>query len=258
VFEPLLDRPGSYSRGVAISHPGTRLFGVGDAFIDSLGDFSRWDTRGQAFGMWRCRRKWRDEPEFVAFRMDFIARADIVPAMAVVAINQDRLRSRAIERLCDLFLPPMVHTVWLDVRGQAVSDGLLLEGLVAPYDQRLGDSHLSPRRRWALDSLIPTDWRTLCEQARSAGERLASSALDLRNAAQLAADRAQNVFNLILQRRQLRDAAGGSSMVSEELPWLREDAVRAIVKGVREPRLALDAVGCIVLAGYVPAGWHEL
>jgi ATP-dependent helicase HepA len=257
VFVPLLDRPSTFSREIAIQNPGVHLLGGGDPFIDALTLYSRWDTRGQAFAMWRRRRAWLNEPEFVAFRLDFIASASIDPALKVLGGTFSAERDTALRRLCEPFFPPVVHTVWIDTQGNEIEDDSVMRVLQQPYDTSRGDAHLSPSRRWALDSLLPVGWAELCARLRSRGENLARDSSALVKASEAAVERADRALGIMLSRRSLRKSAFSEDAQAEELSWLDESLVSAVARGLREPNLALDAVGCVVIAGSFPDGWYD-
>jgi ATP-dependent helicase HepA len=255
-FMPLLDRPGTYSRTAAQHHPGARLFAVGEPFIDALLEYSRSDGRGQCYGMWRCREEWIDRPELIGFRMDFIVMADIRPALAVVGARDAAQWTRALQRRCDAFLDPMMCSAWIDHEGNAITD----EGVLDLLNQRFGshhrDFHLSPVRRPVLDRLVRSGWEEMCRRARTAGEEVAAEALDLRNLATAAGAEAARSLTTAAQREQLREAAGLEASLYGDLAH-DGDVVRAMVEGIKRPRLIADSMGCVVLASYVPEGWGD-
>jgi len=256
VFEPRLDRPGTYTRDKAMRRPGSRLFGVGDPFIDALTHYSRWDTRGQAFGMWRRRRTWLGRPEVVAFRLDFVASASIEAAMTVLGEAASSDREIALRRLCEPYFPPFVHTIWVDTQGSEIEEASILRVLQQPYEPARGDAHLSPGRRWALDTLLPRGWTPLCNQIRAAGETIVRSGEAVTTVSEQAVARAETALAVLLSRNNLRRRAASAEVDADEFGWLSEALVAAIKDGLKEPQLVLDAVGCVVIAGTFPDGWH--
>jgi ATP-dependent helicase HepA len=140
------------------------------------------------------------------------------------------------------------------------TDARLLAVLARPYlssDKGGTDHNLAHERLPALEELVPPErWPALCQTARerSAVEAMGRGTPPLRERCAEFAGKAERELGARLAQLRLRvdrERMQGEPPGSKELA--AEEAIsRALVLGIREPSLRLDAVGFIVIAGHPP------
>lgn len=254
-FRASVDRPGSYFRRSAVLHPGARLFRVGEPFIDALAEYMRWDDRGQTFAFWRPTRQAVDDEAY--FRFDYVVDAATEEAEEAVREGGDGLDRRALQRRADSHLPPTLQTVWTTLDGAEIHDEALLAVFDRPYDPSTGDVNLNVERRWALDQLVgAADWEPRCRTARSLSEEALRGRPNFSAVAQAAAESLEAAARTTTTMRRIRlafvdDRQRGREEVELELD---EEINLALARGLRTPRVRLDAIGLVVLSPQLPAG----
>ena len=254
-FRSVIDRPGTYFRRSAIGRPGSRLFRVGEPFIDALADYMRWDDRGQTFAFWRPGRTVTEDQAY--FRFDYVVEAATKDAEVLLRAADADTDAWALRRRADSHLAPRMDTIWTDADGVGVTDAGVLEVLEPPYNPSAGDLNLNADRRWALEQLIgEVDWEARCRSARAQSES------DLRNRDSFcgAAEAAVATFGAAVRaatsKRTTRLAvldARQRAREEEELE-LDQQIDAALELGLAVPRVRLDAVGIVVLSPVTPVG----
>jgi ATP-dependent helicase HepA len=242
---------GTFFRSTAIRTSEARLLRLGHPFIDAVRGFSEWDDRGRCFAFWRYRPSFRNVDPDWAFRFDFIVEGDPEPAARLfrnVEIDLSALAS--LQRRLDGLFPPYLRTVWLDASGQVVADANRLSALEAPYDKRAGDTNLRPGRFDAADrNLGMTNWAEVCRTSRARSEgalRATPEFLSTVEDRHAAAKRVLAARVEALRARSERAHATRSEMADAE----REDELaRSLLAGIRSPRVRLEAIGFVCLAG---------
>ena len=254
-FRSVIDRPGTYFRRSAIGRPGSRLFRVGEPFIDALADYMCWDDRGQTFAFWRLRRAAIEDQAY--FRFDYVVEAATENAESLLRTADAATDGWALRRRADSHLAPRVDTIWTDADGVGVTDADVLEALGLPYDPSNGDLNLNADRRWALEQLIgEIDWEVRCRSARAQSEADLRSRDSFSGAAEAAVVSFGAAVREATSKRQTRLAvldARQRAREEEELELDRQiDA--ALELGLAAPRVRLDAVGIVVLSPGTPVG----
>jgi ATP-dependent helicase HepA len=254
-FRSTVEKPGSYFRRAAVSRPESRLFRVGEPLIDALAEYMRWDDRGQTFVYWRPSLRAVDDELF--FRFDYVVDAATEEAEGLVRDVNVRLDRRAIQRRADKHLAPRLETIWTTFDGAEVSDAGLLGVLERPYDPAAGDVNLNVDRRWALDQLVGAgDWERRCRVARARSEEALRGRARFSTAVAAAVGSFEEATRTATTKRRVRLAFVQARERSREEEELRvdEEIDSAITRGLREPRVRLDAVGGLVLSPRLPSG----
>ena len=255
VFQPVINRPGTYFRRSAVARPGSRLFRVGEPFIDALANYIRWDDRGQTFAFWRTTPAVIEDE--VYFRFDYVVEAATEDAEALLLAADPSTDARALRRRADSHLAPRLETIWTDVDGDEVTDDAVLELLQQPYDPKDGDLNLNALRRWALEQLLgELDWEARCRTARAQSEADLRARKTFSHASEAAVAGFEAAARAATSKRQTRLAMLGSRQREHEERELEVDRRidAALAQGLAMPQVRLDAVGVVVLSARVPSG----
>jgi ATP-dependent helicase HepA len=251
-----LSRRGTYRRTTAARCPGVVLYRVGEAFVDTMAEYVRWDDRGQAFAIWRVKHGLPSEPgaEWVGFRFDYVVSADVTASSSVL----DRLAPAgadrsALRRRTDAFLPPRLETVYVAVNGDEVTDPFLLtvlrQSFRRPQDHGR-DYNLTKDRLSLIDTVIPSAlWEPTCRRVRTASEDILKARLGRCEARDTIVARVERTLESRLDRLRMRVDIGAPVTADLEL----ETALgEAFLLGVRQPAIRLDSVGLFVLSDFNP------
>lgn len=247
LFVPHLNRPSTYSRMAAVRNPGTKLLRLGNPLVDAMHRYVRCDDRGQAYALWRNDPDWPEHETLVALRFNFVVEADLE-----YTADATEVELRALRRRADEFLPPFVHTVWVDDRLQWITDTRLIARLEAPYEKGR-DTNLSYERLGALHALVPAHaWEGFCRDAATLAFDSMAQAADLDSVVAAAIERTKRVTERRLGTLVLRMKS--KALVSQrQLDLEREEALsEVLLAGVRSPAVRLDSLGCVVLASSDP------
>ena len=157
---------GGFNRTSALRIPGTRLFRIGNPFIDMLGNTIVIDDRGQASVFLRRDARVRGEPQ-VYFGLDFLVEADITAALKVA--GNDRETQYAVDRQADRIFEPFMRRVWVRAGDDKAVDHLgLVDWLDRPYVP--DRERLQPQPHPDRSPLRPV-WRDGRVRGRGAGRR---------------------------------------------------------------------------------------
>ena len=153
---------GTFDRSLALRHPGTRVWRVGDRFLDGLLRYARErDDRGRAYALWRHAPDLPEEEVTAALRFDFI----VEPA---VPVDRDNASSRALGRRAIEILQPWFETAWITTELAEVPQ-MIARRMGAKYSTKLGDERLGADRwdevaelaaRAELGAVVPGSQRT--------------------------------------------------------------------------------------------------
>ncbi len=243
---------GTFARSTAIRTPDIRLMRIGDPFYDEVRAFGEWDDRGRAFAFWRYRPAFSDRDTDWAFRLDYIVEADPEPALGFVLgkSRDDSAAKASLQRRLDGLLPPYLHTFWVDAAGDLVTDAERLRDLDEPYDKRAGDVNLRPVRFERADhELRLGDWSETCRRVRRRSEELLrNSPTFLQHIAECRAKAEKYLGSRVEVVRARAERTG--ALATERSEAEREELLaQTLLAGVRAPRLRLEAVGFVCLAG---------
>jgi len=248
LFRAQHKHPGTFSRIAATRTPDVRLFRTGLPICDAIADYSRWDDRGRAFACWRYRAVFTGRDPTAAFRFDYVIEADAEQARA--ELNLDRGVTPALQRQLDGLFPPLLKTVWVDTSGVEIHDKAWLSLLTEPYNQDLGDANLRSDAFGPVDALFGVNrWEPLCRQARSGSERALRLGAQFRAYVQDHLDRARSALDARLEIVRAR-ANRPFAQATASAEVARESKLgAALLDCVAAPRVRVEAVGFVVLAG---------
>jgi ATP-dependent helicase HepA len=259
---PLVNRSGTYKRSMAVQVPNVSLYRIGDAFIDALIDYVHWDDRGRAFAVWRCDPEWSatEGAEWLGFRFNFIVEARTDPALAAVSkLGLEGIDQRALSRRADALFPPMLETIYINADMQIAEDETLLKILQRPYSNANAlqrDFNLAKDRLGLLNNIIDPDrWAELCRHARRVAEATLRGQAVFQDECSQRAEDAERELGKRAQQLALRlereNDNPSTRSLSTELEF--EYALSsALVEGIRDPLVRLDALGFIVVSGRSP------
>jgi ATP-dependent helicase HepA len=258
LFEPGLQRKLTYSRQVAVEHPGVALVRPGLPLVQNLQQYMEWDDRGSAFATWRLEPNWKGGT-WLGFRLCYVVEADVARAVGrLLPEEEQRNILPNLRRRADDYLPPALETLHIDSDLNEVVEPLLLTILNRAYEDEMDgngrrDYNLGSRREALFSVIDETPFKRLCETARQVSEEKLRSSAGFREKLATASRRAAEELGLRndrLRRRQkaLRDEGGISDDAIEEEIRLNE----AVVQAVKTPRVRLDSIGFFVVAGYFP------
>jgi ATP-dependent helicase HepA len=229
---------------------------IGDAFIDALADYVRWDDRGLCFALWKFRPKLNTAtPADLAFRFDFLVEADVGPAVRV-AERKAELTPASIRRQADQLFPPIIQTIWVDKDCKPLLEAKALAPFAEPYDKGQGGPHGRDfnlnHERWAIlnKSYPAAKWEALCAKARQAAETALRERLHLKELTKQKADQAARLASIRLAQQESRIASLAAAERKEERAQLKlDEAIAAAVEtGIRKPAIRLDAIGAVFVS----------
>ena len=228
---------------------------IGDAFIDALADYVRWDDRGLCFALWKFRPKSNAAaPADLAFRFDFLVAGDIRPARAILA-KKTNLSPQSIRRQADQLFPPIIQTIWLGEDLKLIP-AKSLAPFAEPYDKGQGgpngrDYNINHERWETLSKHYPpAKWEDLCAKARKAAEVILRDHLQLKELTKTKADQAARFAAIRLAQQESRIAHLAPALRKEEKVQLKLDEAlaEAVEEGIRKPAVRLDAIGAVFVS----------
>jgi ATP-dependent helicase HepA len=255
--------PFTYRRGTALGRQGraigARLLRFGDPFVTGMWEITQGDDRGRSTALWRyVPGHHGDGVADLFFRFDFIVEADIGPARGILqsANRLSQSAAAAIGRRGDMALPPFFQTVWLDQELAPVEEPTTLRFLELPYRPEAGaqgdrDFNLNPRRWQQLAKLdLPhlAHWAELCREARRRAEETLRALPSLTGNLDAAIRHAAVVDYGRLGQLRAR-AQRGASIADEVESELEEALSASLMRGIRDPRVRLDAIVACFLTG---------
>ncbi|MCY6493400.1 protein DpdE [Leptolyngbya sp. GGD] len=258
-FRGYINQPGTYQRRKALQHPGTTLYRIGTGLIETLNEYIHWDDRGQAFALWRHDETWSpvEGAEWVGFRFDYVIETNLSLVDEVFQrYGWERANRLALRRRMDAIFPPMVETIFLDVRMNSVNDQNLLEILQRPYSKKRRPTHdysLSKGRLHILDEFVSRDdWANLCREARKQSATLLRQHPDFYDRCQHYAAQAERQLGDRLDQLQLRlerqSQIGNNLSLAQEVE-IERALKQILVDGIQQPHIRLDSVGFYIVSG---------
>ena len=259
---------GTYNRKISTQYPGVNLYRIGEGFVEALASYIHWDDRGQAFAIWRCDESGDagEGMEWFGFRFNYIVEANLEIAQKVLTdFGIDNNKYKALKRRTDALLPPIIETIFMDARYEPMSiveDEPLLNILQRPYKGKSShpcrDYNLAKSRLPILNEFIDaSNWQEFCHQARRTSETLLgdrTSFIELcEQQAQIAEQKlGKRLAQLRLRLNRLAQSQQTShSLLAQEVN-IETALSKAILEGIRHPRIKLDSVGFIIVSGRVP------
>ncbi|MEU6798690.1 protein DpdE [Nonomuraea wenchangensis] len=239
---------GLFSRTAMLRRPGTRLFRIGQPFVDLLAQATVIDDRGQASAFFRRARLGSAEPQ-VYVRFDYLVEADVTEVLAMAGGSGDA--ELALRRQADRILAPFLRHVWLAANGRAVTDPRLLALLEKPYDPHNGDLNLNSDRIGALHDIyggrgqFALDLRILQQRAQDELKRVT----DLVECCRKAQHQGMRAIASARAQAEARQAAG--RLVNDTESRLMDVKIaEALVKGLFEPKVSPVSVTVLMIGAY--------
>jgi hypothetical protein len=241
-------RWGSHDRGAALRHPGKRLWGAGDPFLDGLLRYVRErDDRGRAYAFWKHQRDLEEGEIIAALRLDVIVQPGDISAEGLSREEQSALWRRMLG-----LLPPFVETVWLGPELEEISDPKTVRALASKYSPAFRDKHLTARHWGIVEEALPgLDWDAWCTGAFDVAHRIIrdkSSFCERTRSACTAAERMSLARIEALRDRQRLNPDARATVAFEER------AATYIQTAVERPQLVVDAMGLVIVSGEAPKG----
>jgi len=251
VFGADLDRPLTWRRRIAAARPEVSLLRLGTPLVDACERYMRWDDRGTAFATWRVEPGWGGSDDlWTGFRLCFIVEPAVSEDEAVLA----HAASDGVRRRAQAFLGPWTRTLYVDSSGEAVTDEKLVRTLERPYfneasrDGRV-DINLGSRPAILHDVVDRASFARMCAEVRARAEALLRADQEYTGRIHEAARRAEADLSRRAARLRRRMAFEPEAREAVEAE-LRVNEV--VLSAVQRPRVRLDALGFVVLAGQPP------
>lgn len=249
----------TYCRESAVKKSISPLYRIGEPFIDWLYNYLLWDDRGKAFAIWRFDSNWDsgEGEEWAGFRFDYIIEPDIRKATAILG---DRGippgEQKALLRQADAFLPPYMLTLFIDSALQEEVSKRALSILRRPFLRPTStDINLTKERLSIIEEIVSLDrWAEFCHSARSVSEQILKRMPLYIEKCNEGTDRANAVLGSRLAQLSLRFKRERSGeMFGQEVDIELEGQLGgALLEGITNPRISLDAIGFIVISGRNP------
>ncbi|MNS55008.1 RNA polymerase-associated protein RapA [compost metagenome] len=239
------NEPVTWRRRIATRRNGVALLRPGAPLIDVLERFTRWDDRGTAFMTWRTTPDWTGET-WLGFRLCLVVEPNL-PTADLLAPSRSEL---ALARRAQQYFQNRNETIYVDINSDPVSDERLIEILERPYSkageaQTHADTNLGSRQR-LLDGLIDRHaFESICRSVRDGARYAISNSTAYQEAIQAATKAA----SADLQRRHNRRA---SKPVANEVDDFDCQIIEAILPGLQDPLVRLDAMGLFVISNTRP------
>lgn len=239
---------GTYDRETALRDPRLALFRLGHPFIDFIEEQSLWDDRGRTFAVWRQDPGWDTEPgaEWAGFRFDFTIEGDLEPMIAAVVAHSYPLNEVLLRRKIDALFPPIPRYLFVRCDGVKVKiDEPLFSVLDKPYcasNKGGSDTKIMGSLESILEEIgFPGLWEPVCRDCRRRAEEEVQAMPRLWAQVEQATEAADTQLRLVVESLRVR---GEQEMIAFE-----SDLAKALVKGIRKPRVHLDAVGFVIISG---------
>ncbi|MFI9733676.1 protein DpdE [Nocardia sp. NPDC052278] len=240
---PRESRCGAFNRNVALRIPETRLFRLGNPFVDHLARVIEVDDRGQASAFWRPGRL--DDPN-VYFGFHLVAEADVSNALELAGSEPGV--AQALRRQADWFLPPFMGQIWLcSGANDEVADPALLRWLTARYNPQRGDLNLNPSRAGALIGVFGSvnEYAAVARHAEQAAVQQFARRENVRSQAEQAYQAARR--QLAIRRAQAMARRTAGRLVTDTESYLEDVRVSdRIAAALRQPRIRVVSATCII------------
>lgn len=240
----------AFNRSAAISASGTRLFRIGNPFIDMLAKIIELDDRGQAAAFRRFDPAYHGGPE-AYFGFDYLVEASTNDAAPLVTQYPGALR--ALRRQADRLLPPFTMRIWVAANDLSpIVEPERVAWLDRPYAKDRGDLNFNAtRREELLDIFDGTQGfaRSIGLAQNAAGDELEKAA-ELTKRCQSAERQARQSLAVARAQALARHAAG--RLVADSESYLTDVAITAaLTKGLSQPHIRVTGAACIVRTGLV-------
>ncbi|GIH72024.1 protein DpdE [Sphaerimonospora thailandensis] len=238
---------GTFNRNMALKHPGTRLFRIGNPLVDVLAEAVYLEDRGQATAFRRLDRGYRGEPQ-AYFGFDYLVEADLTGALALAGDHPDA--SRALRRQADKLLAPFTLKVWIDAgSGKPVINEKARAWLDQPYDNKKDQNFNAIRLQGLLEIFNGWDgYRVSASSSELAARAHLAETKELSERCARAQDEARQRVAVTIAQARTRQLAG--HLVGDAESLLTDVAVtQALIDNLTRPTVKVVAVTCIIRFG---------
>ena len=253
-FGSCLQQKGVYNRRVSNQYSGVNLYRLGNPLIDTTAAYADWDDRGRAFALWRHEETWDNTEggEWLGFRLDYLIETDLSKVQQMIEqLSLNFSNHKLLRRRGDVFFPPLLKTIFLNINLELVEDEQLISILRRSYS-RSHDYNLAKERAAIMDLYIQsTPWEDLCRQAQETAEKLLSESSDFKNICQLSAENARKKLEQNLNQLKQRLKNNYQKELFKEVQ-LENAITEGLLEGIQKPRFVPDAVGFIIVSGRPP------
>ena len=251
----LLD-PVTYYRNAAVRYPGTQLLRVGSMFVDKMTQFVRWDDRGQAFAFWRNIRSWPQDRLWTGFVFSFVVGPDLRQAAQIAREIFNSSDLSAIRRRAEAWFPPFLRQVFVDSHAVPVQDPEILKLLRIPFRAdcaEIDDTDLTGNLTKVIGDVIdPTQWARICVECKGAAHNFLASSEQLHERSKSAKERGEREWRKRTDTLEVRASYShdDNDKLTRKLDLDMEREIgTALLRGIENPVLRVDAVGFIALSG---------
>ncbi|GAA2505980.1 hypothetical protein GCM10010406_48250 [Streptomyces thermolineatus] len=241
---------GVFNRSVALRHPGTRLFRLGNPLVDLLSDAILNDDLGQSAVFRRIDRHMpRGQESQPYYGFDFLIEADVKAALSCVEGSPDA--ERALRRQADRILAPFMRRVWIEGgTNRAVTNPAQLAWLNEPYNKNKGDRNYSSARADEYFALFGGQ-ESAASFAREASQAAHGFLQEHTNLAALCKEAQQQALGVAAVLNAQCDARRAAGRLVGDTEGLVTDAavLQALADGLSRPVIRAVAAVCIVRRG---------
>jgi len=244
----------SFSRETACSRK-VGLGRIGNPVLDCLHRYLRWDDRGTCFAFFRGSSLVKAGTIRLFLRFDFVIEAGLT-AVTALAKAHPELSEDALHRRADAVFPPISRSLWLNEDMEEPDERIRPE-LERPYVKSGNDVNISQERWPAVQKHFDlANWPHRCRAARAAATDALVRQVELTQLTRELATRFEVETSIVKEQWQSRIEALSqfpreSTLAREELAL--ENRVRdALLAGIHNPDIRLDAAGAVFLTGVSP------
>jgi ATP-dependent helicase HepA len=232
-----------------------RLLRFGDDFLNGIMRVAERDDSGTSFAMWRCIPD-RKAPTRLFYQFNLIIEANLSPAKNILLTSDksgEYATEEAFHRLGDLFLPPVMETVWLKETLEQVKNTDTLEILNRNYN-KIFDKNINADiwQRLLLESPAHywNNWEERCYQARHEAERILVESDDFKQNLSTCLNRVQEISQRHLSQLRSRciKLQGPEYQCEHERILWEERLYETLFEGVVKPSIRVDSTGVVFLS----------
>lgn len=249
---------GSYSRQIATQFAGTRLYRLGDPFVDMLNEYIHWDDRGKTYAIWRQvpNMDAREGSEWKGFVFHFCIEGDIDEAVSLWNRNQSKsFQSLALQRRMDMYFPPMSKTIVLTIEGEIEQNPDIVDQVTRRFikkEEGGRDVNLTKDRNTLIDHLVSHSyWTYACQNSRKEAEMMLRNSPNFQQLCQERYRVTRGMTDQVMTMLRIREHHHqGQHILAGDINLEFEQMLAySYLNGVTTPKITLDSVGFVVLSG---------
>jgi ATP-dependent helicase HepA len=252
-------RPGTYYRDTACESTNSKLYRIGEPFIDFLNQYIEWDDRGRSYAFNRYVSGIEEliGGSWAGFCFHYIIEGDLSRVQNFIR-SDSQMKKRnihSLKRAMDQYSPPAYRTVCVRSDGQVEEQSEILAWLDPPFhDVEKGgtDSNLIKNRLGIIGEVISdVYWPSTCHAGRQNSETWLREEPSFKEAVCGNSQHTELLLNhaftqISLRARQEHMESRLSDITNADLQ-LEKKMMDAILHGVQNPTIRLDSVGFVML-----------